>query len=96
MIECGIVTSGGLDISIANEIWGGAKRGANDLLEPMYRDAFLDPPAVAAPAPAAPRVTAALAADTAFAHVLGEGVAAAPWRPGSDHCGLHAISALAA
>ena len=41
---------------------------------------------------------AALAADTAFSHVLGEGegIAAAPWRPRMDRCGLHAISSLAA
>ena len=38
------------------------------------------------------RVAAMLAADTAFSHVLGEGIAAAPRRPWSDDCGLHAIS----
>jgi hypothetical protein len=38
------------------------------------------------------RVAATLAADTAFSHVLGESIAAAPRRPWSDDCGLHAIS----
>jgi len=41
-------------------------------------------------------VAATLAADTAFSHVLDEGIAAAPWRPWSDHCGLRAISFLVA
>src|ERR1700722_8658407 len=37
------------------------------------------------------RLAAALAAATAFSHVLGEGIAPAPLRPWSDHCGPHAI-----
>jgi hypothetical protein len=37
------------------------------------------------------RIAAALTADTAFSHVLGEGIAPAPLRPWSDHCGPHAI-----
>jgi hypothetical protein len=42
------------------------------------------------------RVAAALAADTAFSRVLGEGIAAGPKRPWGDHRGLHVISSLAA
>jgi hypothetical protein len=57
-------------------------------LKPMYRGASLT-----RPRPRhlhrGVRVAAALAADTTFSHVLGEGIAAGPRRPWGDHRGLH-------
>ena len=82
----------------AIEVWAaeamrhwGAKRGAKGICSSHKSWCFRRPARGYSTCTGGARVVAALAAHTAFSHVLGEGIAAAPWRPSSHHCGLHVI-----